>query len=115
MSSYEGFRFGKVGDFFSSQDIYMYMSGQEVQFRTFSGDSAWQGEIKGASAAGGKIGGGNVNFYCMKHIGINIGGGKSNNWNEKSILSNVEVDRIYDLYSKFYNQQNNFQKRLPIV
>ena len=43
MSSYEGFRFGKVGDFFSSQDIYMYMSGQEVQFRTFSGDSAWQG------------------------------------------------------------------------
>ena len=26
MSSYEGFRFGKVGDFFSSQDIYMYMS-----------------------------------------------------------------------------------------
>ena len=45
MSSYEGFRFGKVGDFFSSQDIYMYMSGQEVQFRTFSGDSAWQGEI----------------------------------------------------------------------
>ena len=25
MSSYEGFRFGKVGDFFSSQDIYMYM------------------------------------------------------------------------------------------
>ena len=29
MSSYEGFRFGKVGDFFSSQDIYMYMSGQE--------------------------------------------------------------------------------------
>ena len=58
MISYEGFRYGKVGDFFSSQDIYMYMSGQEVQFRTFSGDSAWQGEIKGTSAAGGKIGGG---------------------------------------------------------
>ena len=108
MSSYEGFRFGKVGDFFSSQDIYMYMSGQEVQFRTFSGDSAWQGEIK--VPAQGKIGGGNVNFYCMKHIGINIGGGKSNNWNERSILSKVDVERIYELYTKFYNQQNTFQK-----
>ena len=115
MSSYEGFRFGKVGDFFSSQDIYMYMSGQEVQFRTFSGDSAWQGEIKGASAAGGKIGGGNVNFYCMKHIGINIGGGKSNNWNERSILSKVDVERIYELYTKFYNQQNTFQKQTILL
>ena len=114
--SYEGFRYGKKGDFFSSQDIYMYMSGQEVQFRTFGGIAEWQGEIKGASAAGGKIGGGNVNFYCMKHIGINIGGGKSNNWNEKTILSNVDVNRIYDLYVKFYNQQNTFQKaEFPLV
>ena len=110
MASYEGFRFGKIGDFFSSQDIYMYMSGQEVQFRTFSGDSAWQGEIKGVSAAGGKIGGGNVNFYCMKHIGQNIGGGQSKNWNERSILKNVDVNRIYDLYEIFYNKQNTFQK-----
>ena len=113
--SYEGFRYGKKGDFFSSQDIYMYMSGQEVQFRTFGGIAEWQGEIKGASAAGGKIGGGNVNFYCMKHIGINIGGGKGN-WNEKTILSNVDVNRMYDLYVKFYNQQNTFQKAdYPIV
>ena len=46
----------------------------------------------------------------MKHIGINIGGGKSNNWNERSILSKVDVERIYELYAKFYNQQNTFQK-----
>ena len=72
--------------------------------------------MKGVSAAGGKIGGGNVNFYCMKHIGINIGGGKSNNWNERSILSKVDVERIYELYTKFYNQQNTFQKAdYPIV
>ena len=116
MISYEGFRYGKVGDFFSSQDIYMYMSGQEVQFRTFSGDTAWQGEIKGASAAGGKIGGGNVNFYCMKHIGQNIGGGTSANWNEKTILSRVDVDKVFELYEKFYNQQNTFQKAdYPII
>ena len=110
MAVYEGFRFGQRGDFFSSQDIYMYMSGKEIQFRTFSGNSAWQGEIKGASAAGGKIGGGNVNFYCKKHIGRNIGGGTSDNWNERTILANVDVDRIYDLYCLFYNKQNTFQK-----
>ena len=109
MASYEGFRFGKKGDFFSSQDIYMYMSGQEVQFRTFSGDSAWQGEIKSVSAAGGKIGGGNVNFYCIKHIGENIGGGIGN-WSEKTILSNIDVERTYTLYERFYKQQNTFQK-----
>ena len=109
MASYEGFRFGKKGDFFSSQDIYMYMSGQEVQFRTFSGDSAWQGEIKAVSAAGGKIGGGNVNFYCIKHIGENIGGGRGN-WSEKTILSNIDVERTYTLYERFYKQQNTFQK-----
>ena len=115
MSSYEGFRFGKKGDFFSSQDIYMYMSGQEVQFRTFSGDSAWQGEIKGASAAGGKIGGGNVNFYCLKHIGENIGGGRGN-WSEKTILSNINAEKTYSLYESFYNQQNTFQKTdFPIL
>ena len=114
--SYEGFRYGKKGDFFSSQDIYMYMSGQEVQFRTFGGTAEWQGEIKGASAAGGKIGGGNINFYCMKHIGQNIGGGKSDSWNERSILNKIDVDKIYELYNTFYNKQNTFQKaEFPIV
>ena len=47
----------------------------------------------------------------MKHIGkilvvvkVIIG------INERSILSNVDVERIYELYTKFYNQQNTFQK-----
>ena len=51
----------------------------------------------------------------MKHICINIGGGKSNNWNERSILSNVDVERIYELYTKFYNQQNTFQKQITLL
>ena len=60
-------------------------------------------------SAGGKIGGGNVNFYCMKHIGQNMGGGRGN-WDEKSILNKVDDVRVYDLYVKFYNEQNTFQK-----
>lgn len=48
-----------------SKDAYItYKEGtttKEMQLRTFSaGMSGWQGEIKGSSAAGGKIGGGNL-------------------------------------------------------
>ena len=34
-----------------------------MQFRATDVEKNWQGEISAASAAGGKIGGGNVNFY----------------------------------------------------
>ena len=61
--TYTGYKYGKTGDFFSSQDIYVETSADDIQFRTFSGNTSWQGEIKGSSAAAGKIGGGNVNFY----------------------------------------------------
>lgn len=49
----------------ASKDAYLtYMVGgkkTEMQIRTFTnGMSGWQGEIKGATAAGGKIGGGNL-------------------------------------------------------
>lgn len=58
----------KGKEFFSdslSKDVYITFeegrSRKEMQFRTFSaGMSGWQGEIKGSSAAGGKIGGGNL-------------------------------------------------------
>ena len=50
---------------FDSKDIYIQYKSEgvdgEIQFRNFSSrpqPSSWQGEIKGKSAAGGKIGGG---------------------------------------------------------
>ena len=61
--TYKGYKYGKTGDFFSSQDIYFETSADDIQFRTFGGATSWQGEIKGSSAAAGKIGGGNVDFY----------------------------------------------------
>lgn len=75
---YEGFRVtsktdrGNAVPFFGSMDLYMTISGKEVQFRATSGEASWQGEIKGATAAGGKIGGGNVNFYLKKHTGKSL-------------------------------------------
>ena len=66
---YQGFRIAAAGkDFFGdnlSKDVYVSFTDggtlKEMQIRTFSaGMSGWQGEIKGATAAGGKIGGGNL-------------------------------------------------------
>lgn len=55
-------------DFFDpnvAKDVYLHYSvngkKQDMQLRTFSsGISGWQGEIKGTSASGGKVGGGNL-------------------------------------------------------
>ena len=100
--TYGSFKFGKTGDFFSSQDIYIDTSGGEIQFRTFGGDTSWQGEIKGGSAAGGKIGGGNVDFYCKQIFNNDIYNGKGS---EKAFLASIKTDakwpsKAYQLYKK---------------
>ena len=76
--NYGGFRVssaterGPLPPFFNSIDLYMKVGEKEIQFRATSGSAGWQGEIKGATAAGGKIGGGNVNFYLKKYTGKGI-------------------------------------------
>lgn len=109
--TYEGFRLaptgttGKYPPFFNSIDMYMKISGKEIQFRATSGEAMWQGEIKGASAAGGKIGGGNVNFFMKKHTGEEIFTGS-----EKTVLSMIKdqkfYDRFYSLYTKHFKAAN---------
>lgn len=101
--TWQGYKYGKTGDFFGSQDIYMTIDGKEVQFRTFGGDTSWQGEIKGASAAGGKIGGGNVDFYCQKVFKKSIWGNKAGEaqFLAESKTSNFKYNEtIYELYKK---------------
>ena len=60
---------GPLPPFFNSIDLYMSIGDREVQFRATSGEASWQGEIKGATAAGGKIGGGII-FQGAQDIGI---------------------------------------------
>ena len=114
---FNSFKFGKTGDFFSSMDIYLKFSVAEVQLRAFNTTSAWQGEIKGAIAAGGKIGGGNLNYYLEKHAMKSIGYPNENSkkgvaWKEMK-YAKVDMTKMYDLYVKF----NSFQsgKTFPIV
>jgi len=86
----------------------------EVQFRTFGGETSWQGEIKGGDAAGGKIGGGNVDFYCRQVFGSGIYGGYDS---ERSLLTSVKNDqkimsKMYTLYKKYNSKSNPSVKLL---
>ena len=102
---YKGFIFGRNGDFFSSNDIYLKTSDNEIQLRTFNETAAWQGEIKGVSAAGGKVGGGNINFYLNE-----IFDKKIFNNTEAEILSesrgNSAINVMYPLYEKYNKEQD---------
>lgn len=104
--TYKGFKFGQTGDFFNSADIYMYFSEDAVmQLRATATTSSWQGEMKGKYAAGGKIGGGNVNFYVesnfKKSIGFNI---IKQNWSETKYTS-ANLNNMYNLYKTYINKQ----------
>jgi len=70
-AKFTGFRIG--ADMLSSKDVYIQFEAQkkagEIQLRTFSSrpePGSWQGEIKGKTAAGGKIGGGILMRACTE-------------------------------------------------
>jgi len=122
---FKNFTFGKSGDFFSSIDVYIRFDVAEVQLRAFNSTSAWQGEIKGLAAAGGKIGGGNLNYYLEKHAKKSIGYPSDNrsrgtSWSETP-ANKVDINKMYALYVKFNKMQtakiptvslSEFKKRL---
>ena len=122
---FKNFTFGKSGDFFSSIDVYIRFDVAEVQLRAFNSTSAWQGEIKGLAAAGGKIGGGNLNYYLEKDAKKSIGypgdnKPKGKSWSETP-ASKVDINKMYALYVKFNKIQtakiptvslSEFKKRL---
>jgi hypothetical protein len=101
------FTFGNTGDFFSSIDMYFYLGSAKVQFRAFNTTKSWQGEIKGSTAAGGKIGGGNINYYCEKHFKKSIGLNSINSsWQETS-PDQVNLKKMYELYKKYNEKQGS--------
>ena len=125
---YKGFTFGKTGKFFNSSDIYFNFDVAQVQLRSFNSTSSWQGEIKGLAAAGGKIGGGNLNYYLEKHAGISIGypdfnkdGTIKNNsfaktagkWSETP-SGKVDLDKMYKLYVNL-NEQQKPNSKIAVV
>lgn len=113
---YKGFLFGKNGDFFSSNDMYIHASAGEMQCRTFGGTTSWQGEIKAKLAAGGKIGGGNIDFYSQQVFDESI---YDTAGTEAGLLSRAKknstsfLKEFYKLYKSVNNKQvNNGTKTL---
>ena len=104
--SYDGFSFGKTGNFFSSNDVYLYMGKQDVQFRAFNTTSGWQGNIIGTGALGGKIGGGNINFY-MKKAGLKSISASTTDFKETTtgMLKQKDYELLFDLYQKYFSKQ----------
>ena len=107
--NYNGFTYGKTGDFFKSNDIYLKFDVAEVQLRSFNVTAAWQGEIKGLAAAGGKIGGGNLNYYLEKHADKSIGYPRENrakgrSWKEMP-FGQVDFLKMYNLYVELNSKQ----------
>ena len=116
--SWQSWSWGKTGKFFDSQDIYVVISGKEVQFRTFGGDTSWQGEVKGTSAAGGKIGGGNVNFYAKKIFSKDIYNGKTGRTAEKQFLTEATADQNKlneQLYAGYIRHNKNSSPKVPEI
>ena len=113
--TFKGFTFGQTGDFFNSIDIYLYLSVGTLQLRATQTIKSWQGEIKGATAAGGKIGGGNLNYYCEKNFGKSIGSKtKQANWSEiKPDFAKRKSNDMFALYKKFYKEQMTQSGRKP--
>lgn len=115
---FKGFSFGKTGDFFSSVDVYLKFSVAEVQLRAFNTTSAWQGEIKGLAAAGGKIGGGNLNYYLEKHAKKSIGytgQNKTKGLAWKEMTTGTDMRKMYDLYVQFNRHSDNVTKKFETV
>tara|TARA_B100000214_G_C23943232_1_gene616742 strand:- start:47 stop:1522 length:1476 start_codon:yes stop_codon:yes gene_type:complete len=106
---YGGFSYGKSGDFFKSNDVYLYAAGtanRPIQFRAFNVTKSWQGNVIGTGALGGKIGGGNIDYYLKKQKGLK-GWDFGTPYQEKpfAILKNKDFDEMYELYAKYIDKQ----------
>jgi len=105
------FSFGQTGDFFNSADLYLtFSNGKKMQFRSTATTKSWQGEVKGALAAAGKIGGGGVNFYCVDILGNSIGKGKGDDslkWTETTFSDSTHFKHMWQLYQKYSKHPKN--------
>jgi hypothetical protein len=108
----KGFRFGQTGDFFSSTDMYLIFDKKEMQLRAFNSTKSWQGEVKGAAAAAGKIGGGGLNFYCSDILKSPIGTTLEDamKWSETAFTDD-KFPKFYQLYKTYSAHKDNLGKK----
>ena len=99
---YLGFSFGQRGEFFNSIDCYTYGSHSKTQFRATQTDKSWQGELSSESAAGGKIGGGNVDFYLRDVFGKGLWvSGEQEARHKSTSVDTTFTEEFWTLYQRF--------------
>ena len=107
--------YDKPNDFFSSKDMYIKVGDAKMQLRTFSRHvGGWQGEIKGKSAAAGKIGGGVLESIMIKNS--TLAKFKYNNAELKKLAikpTPIFLNELYELHLSCggNESQNNFIKK----
>jgi hypothetical protein len=114
VAEFTGFKLGQ--NMFDSKDIYIQFRSEgkdgEIQLRNFSSrpvTSSWQGEIKGKTAAGGKIGGGNVMMAALES-GIS----RSKLTIPSSFQTNIEKpsDVVYKQFAIMFKQLSGSKKKV---
>ena len=121
--TFTGFSFGSRGEFFNSIDCYLYGSSTKIQCRCMDVFKSWQGEISAVAAAGGKIGGGNIDFFLEDVFGKNMFGTRGEQGviqdastaiqmglNVETLKSNLFLNEFYSLYNKFAPQSMGDEK-----
>ena len=110
---FDGYRLeaaGSRGSFFNSIDMYMTISGIEIQFRATNTTESWQGEAQGGAAAAGKIGGGNINEYLKKSRTDKKGLFKDS---EKEVFAFTKtpgfMKEFFRLYAEYYEGSNKLK------
>jgi len=118
-----GFSFGSRGEFFNSIDCYLHGDTTKIQCRCMDVFKSWQGEISAVSAAGGKIGGGNIDFFLEDVFDKNMFGSRGEQGaiqdasnaiqmglTVEKLKSNLFLNEFYSLYNKFAAQSMGDEK-----
>lgn len=108
-----------MADVTSSKDVYLVVNfdgkDQEIQLRNFSSrpvTSSWQGEVKGKSAAGGKIGGG-VLIEQAKNAGVRIN--MPNQFNPNLKPTDSVLRTFAQMYKKIAGNTNRESQKEVMV
>ena len=99
--------------FFNSKDYYVYLDKTKMQLRTFSEASSWQGEVKGSSAAAGKIGGGVLEEIMVRNSTLTAF--KYTNRELKALCEKADPTLLNEMYDMFIGLERSRMKRNDFI
>ena len=97
--------------FFNSKDYYIYLGKDKkvkMQLRTFDNAKSWQGEVKGKSAAAGKIGGGVLESIMVRNSTLTKF--PYDNRTLKELATNPTPQFLEELYNMFIGLEGSRMK-----